>query len=959
MAKIACSKRRDPDQTALRSGAAGCSTYETQAILPHIDVHCHVFGASLIGNPITEQHLQAGTSLVKFAGGPAGATVSTAMLALLYGVRLTDTGRFVEYSLSRELRNAPEVLRGIPTDDEHVDGGAGVPLLLDMGFTPQRVGFKTQVMRPFAGNLTTEKKANKAGGYSARECPEYYLPDHEYIWFPRGVAALERTIDATSAVAMQFPGQFWPFVPFDPRRPNALPWVIKAIRTRGFVGVKLYSRCGWMPLNNQRIHGRKGGKLDERLQELYKYCSDNDLPLLNHTSPTGFPPDGYVVFPRAYETELNVVTQPEDSLGEDFPPYVWPAERPGSSQPNLPEPGDRKQCIRFGLARAASYCHYIQKTTSPYAWEAVLREHPKLRLCLAHSGGEVAVYCRYRGILDGRFSDEELASLRKKLHDNPMVAAGKDFAGASNKQLRDSLFLRLAASLAYVAHSPESRTDANWAEKTWEFLTVSPQNLAGRYAQRLLDGATSAYTDMRRDVEVAIDHDKRWQTWLSRWRKDYPEDWTTKIIQMEAQYENVFSDIAYISGEKKKLFCALVDLLVDDARGTSKKQDGKVMKRKHMIGTDWYMTELDGMSSGEFWKRVCKEMPDMPQPPGFPGPVPKPRDPEKEKTATLPAWWPDVNQYYQDRVSTDGDDTVPDGAPVVSTEEDVCEEVTQDGAPIDMTLTATATQENRENEADAAVQGDTVWERWASKNALDFLNLQPRLAGRGMSTLEQFYDGTFGVPKPASTPLPAATSKQIEQAPCLRSEAQREQWGRELRQEMGWPEDGVPRLILTKTEFEVEDQESYNIIAEHYPDEKALTIDFATHHVDENGDVLVENGKKQRSAYLRGSKAWPKILEYFGSTERISKFKGGYADTNMISFNRACASNGNDLELAVLEAHSGQAFAQAGFTANRVTITKLIRRDNQGNLAGGSTLAEIEAARQFGPDYEEVYFEVQ
>ena len=53
--------------------------------------------------------------------------------------------------------------------------------------------------------------------------------------------------------------------------------------------------------------------------------------------------------------------------------------------------------------------------------------------------------------------------------------------------------------------------------------------------------------------------------WLRAWRKHYPYDWTTKIIELEKQYPNVFADIAYLAGEKEDIFCALVEKLAREA----------------------------------------------------------------------------------------------------------------------------------------------------------------------------------------------------------------------------------------------------------------------------------------------------------------------------------------------------------------------------------------------------------
>ena len=61
------------------------------------------------------------------------------------------------------------------------------------------------------------------------------------------------------------------------------------------------TRTGWMPYQNADMHGDAGPALDARLDALYAFCQEHDVPILNHTSPTGFPPEDLLVLPRLYE----------------------------------------------------------------------------------------------------------------------------------------------------------------------------------------------------------------------------------------------------------------------------------------------------------------------------------------------------------------------------------------------------------------------------------------------------------------------------------------------------------------------------------------------------------------------------------------------------------------------------------------------------------------------------------
>ena len=87
-------------------------------------------------------------------------------------------------------------------------------------------------------------------------------------------------------------------------------------------------------------------------------------------------------------------------------------------------------------------------------------------------------------------------------------------------------------------------------------------------------------------------------TWFTDWESSYTKTWYGKIVELESK-PNVYSDIAYLSGEYRLVFTTLLEYLVNDARNGR----GSV-KDKHIIGTDWFMTEMDEMSPDEFWDRV-------------------------------------------------------------------------------------------------------------------------------------------------------------------------------------------------------------------------------------------------------------------------------------------------------------------------------------------------------------------
>jgi predicted TIM-barrel fold metal-dependent hydrolase len=90
---------------------------------------------------------------------------------------------------------------------------------------------------------------------------------------------------------------------FDPWRyldhpKTGLAVVKKAIKEQGFVGVKVYPPMGFRASGNDKIKDREfpeglqkhrpniGKKLDDALRELYRYCNDDDVPIMAHCAPS-------------------------------------------------------------------------------------------------------------------------------------------------------------------------------------------------------------------------------------------------------------------------------------------------------------------------------------------------------------------------------------------------------------------------------------------------------------------------------------------------------------------------------------------------------------------------------------------------------------------------------------------------------------------------------------------------
>ena len=396
-----------------------------------------------------------------------------------------------------------------------------------------------------------------APGYELKD-DGYYLRDEDYLWFKRDAESFRGTIRALSKAAALTPGCLFPLAPFDPRRPDGLDFIKEAVDQLGFVGVKTYTRCGWLPMNNRELYGDTlGQKIDDRLKALYDYLCDRDLPILNHTSPTGYPPNPVMVYPAAYHkirTAQDVPTQKVQGPG--FPP-LWTT----GGLPEKVSGYDLGAASKAAVAKTAAYYHYVQKTVSPYAWQPVFDTWPALRLDFGHNGSEIAIGFRYPQETAGILKEEALA-------ENGFVDKGANL------------------KKHFIAHAIA---------------------LCSRTRHYDYEGRPTFYSEKERQTAIEkVLADPEWGAWFNLWASAYPDSWLNQIISMEAAYENVYSDISYLSGGEEEDFIGLFNPLAKDAQEDT--HGGRVMARKHFIGTDWYMIAMDDMSPADFWARSKKGM---------------------------------------------------------------------------------------------------------------------------------------------------------------------------------------------------------------------------------------------------------------------------------------------------------------------------------------------------------------
>jgi predicted TIM-barrel fold metal-dependent hydrolase len=156
----------------------------------------------------------------------------------------------------------------------------------------------------------------------------------DFDWWLSGgsqqITSLETQLDVMELISVLSGGRVHGFFPYCPLRAvahkaghvgtNTTDWcplqeAQKAVRSRGCVGIKLYPPMGFAPYGNSRLDSSPGGdpnfwveaklppwayqpiayqgtserlglRLDEALDELYKWCIDEHVPILAHSNAT-------------------------------------------------------------------------------------------------------------------------------------------------------------------------------------------------------------------------------------------------------------------------------------------------------------------------------------------------------------------------------------------------------------------------------------------------------------------------------------------------------------------------------------------------------------------------------------------------------------------------------------------------------------------------------------------------
>jgi predicted TIM-barrel fold metal-dependent hydrolase len=593
-------------ETRIRLGAArshaaspGQNTYDTLLRLPMIDVHCHLGGKSISGGmPWVIDKVAYSKARIGFYGLQAEAAIARKVINRMQ--------RFCsKHRLSPAVAGTAMMLDfsycalAVPT--AAIDAVKGIRSIW-RGFCRMQTAVVTlggsELYRtwkgeedPYDGSLVgvgtgTEKEAitrhKEIAGSSVAEDHYYTHPEErsppKYLWVQRDRRFYERALKQISEAAAAFPGEVWPFVGFDPRRANGgLDIVKECIRAMGFVGVKLYSRTGWMPTKNAIMYGDgPGSGMDRRLEALYRWVTENDVAMLVHTSPTGFPPDEQMVLPWLFHKQQREHKYDGKRLQIGSAATVpWP---PGIQCTQAERAKDPEVMIRAHAAAHAQFCLYNQWTTSPYSWEPVLDAHPALRLNMAHFGAEIGTYSTPRRNVP--FDEDWNSRLRKY----PYVCGSQAYGQSQHGKYGYRDFARSFKNGVFA------RIEEEVKENKKHFSNIFLDQVRGKL---VLDSPDQGWLESDRQYG--------WADWLGHWKAVYPYSWHEKILRLLAsgKYKNLYTDIAYLTARDIPSFDMLFRPMIGEALG--KTDDGKTLRERMMIGTDWFMTEMDNWAPDDFW----------------------------------------------------------------------------------------------------------------------------------------------------------------------------------------------------------------------------------------------------------------------------------------------------------------------------------------------------------------------
>jgi len=207
-----------------------------------------------------------------------------------------------------------------------------------------------------------------------------------------------------AALKRKYPENLYPFVGADPRREaGLLPLVKEYIEEHDFTGIKMYPSMGFFPNDKWLMHPQEG--VDQ--EPLYAYAERNQIPITVHCIPKNqnhyrapvpvwqkekvrlkfiHPIEEEI---RQTEKELEEAVEEENSLlysgfGEEHEKFNLIRERKKELEKGL---RGRRAYIRQMEDNLKRNYDFAMFYNHPKWWMEVLEKYPRLKINLAHFGG--------------------------------------------------------------------------------------------------------------------------------------------------------------------------------------------------------------------------------------------------------------------------------------------------------------------------------------------------------------------------------------------------------------------------------------------------------------------------------------------------------------------------------------------------------------------------------------------
>lgn len=163
----------------------------------------------------------------------------------------------------------------------------------------------------------------------------------------------------------------WRFGPWDHPFKSVVTTKQKGI----FIGFKMYTPLGYQPLDPVLPHLWQ--YTGDKTTCYYGKCEDEGIPILAHCSPGGMTSHEMLYY-RELHKKFNL------RYGDS--PQEYHREKFGTPAPNTNTTSNNPQIVTYSADYEADY--FYRYHVHPKAWRKVLEKFPKLKLCLAHFGGD-------------------------------------------------------------------------------------------------------------------------------------------------------------------------------------------------------------------------------------------------------------------------------------------------------------------------------------------------------------------------------------------------------------------------------------------------------------------------------------------------------------------------------------------------------------------------------------------